>query len=96
MSSEAILPGLADYDRGHTPEMPEVNNTYRDSLSRLVLLQRNGVTHFYGGPLDLDDNKSAWLSPVEVDDGDDYSYFQLIYVNTTPENALNDSEIPVY
>lgn len=92
MSSELIIPGIAEYDRSHAPE---ISDTYRESLSRLVLLQDQGVTHFLGGPLDLDDNKSAWLSPIEVDDGTTYSYFQLIYVNTTPQEALNDSKIPV-
>lgn len=91
MDREFVLPGIAEYDRSHAPE---VSDKYRESLGRLVLLQRKGVTHFIGGPLDLDDKKSAWLSPLEVDDGDTYSYFQLIYVNTTPQEALNDSKIP--
>lgn len=92
MSREVSLPGIAEYDRSHAPD---VNDAYRESLRRLVLFQDNGVTHFLGGPLDLDDNKSAWLSPVEVDDGEVYSYFQLIYVNTTPNDVLNDNHVPV-
>lgn len=92
MSNGVSLPGITEYDRSHAPE---VSIAYREALSKLVLLQHDGVTHFLGGPLDLDDNKSAWLSPVEVDDGEVYSYFQLIYVNTTPQEVLNNSEIPV-
>lgn len=95
MSSEVLLPGLVDFDISHDSGMPEISNIYRESLSRLVLLQENGVTHFYGGPLDLDDDKEAWLSPIEVDDGESFSYFQLIYVNTKPQEALNDTSIPV-
>ena len=95
MSSEVLLPGLVDFDSRHDANMPEISDTYRESLSRLVLLQENGVTHFYGGPLDLDDDKKAWLSPIEVDDGESFSYFQLIYVNTSPQEAMNDTSIPV-
>lgn len=95
MSSEVLLPGLVDFDSRHDVNMPEISDTYRESLSRLVLLQENGVTHFYGGPLDLDDDKNAWLSPIEVDDGESFSYFQLIYVNTSPQEAINDTSIPV-
>ena len=62
-----LLPGLVDFDSRHDVNMPEISDTYRESLSRLVLLQENGVTHFYGGPLDLDDDKNAWLSPIEVE-----------------------------
>lgn len=54
MSSEVLLPGLVEFDARHDSNMPEISDTYRESLSRLVLLQENGVTHFYGGPLDLD------------------------------------------
>ncbi len=94
MGSEVTLPGIAEYSRGDAAD-PEISDTYRTSLSRLVLLQELGTTHFLGGPLDLDDSKSVWLSPIEVDDGEVHSYFQLIYVNTTPEESLNDSKIPV-
>jgi len=92
MNNEVTLPGIVEYDRRHAPE---ISDTYRETLKQLVLLQNEGVTHFLGGPLDLDDNTSAWLSPVEVDDGETYSYFQLIYINTTPREALSDSELPV-
>ena len=35
------------------------------------------------------------MSPVEVDDGENFSYFQILYVNTTPQEAFNSSELPV-
>lgn len=95
MNREVLLPGLAEFNVNSCTNMPEISGTYRESLARLVLFQNDGVTHFYGGPLDLDDDKKAWLSPVEVDDGDSFSYFQFIYVNTTPQEALNDMSISV-
>lgn len=89
MSTEALLPGL-NHTVGGSECAPEISEEYRETLNKLVLTHYNGVTHFLGGPLDLDDDKKVWLSPVEVDDGETYSYFQLIYVNTDPLELQED------
>lgn len=68
--------------------------TYTEILKRLIMKEERGVTHFYGGPLDLD-SQNVWLSPVEVDDGNSKSYFQVLYVNARPEEALEDRNYPV-
>ncbi len=49
---------------------------------------------FHGAPLDTEDG-NVWMSPIEVDDGGERSYFQGLFVNTTPKQALQDSKIPV-
>jgi GTP cyclohydrolase II len=95
MSTEVFIPGIAEFDANHIFGAPAINDTYRESLSRLVLLQDCEVTHFYGCELDLDEDKTVWMSPVEVDDGEHYSYFQILYVNTTPQEAFNDNKLPV-
>lgn len=95
MSSEVFLPGIAEFDEHPIPGAPAINDTYRESLSRLVLLQDRDVTHFYGCQLDLDEDKDVWMSPVEVDDGESFSYFQILYVNTTPQEAFNNPKLPV-
>jgi len=95
MSSEVFLPGIVEFDNHHIPGAPAINDTYRESLRRLVLLQSGDVTHFYGCQLDLDEGKDVWVSPVEVDDGESFSYFQILYVNTTPQEAFNNSKLPV-
>lgn len=77
------------------PNAPEITSEYCDALSSLVLLQDRGVTHFLGCELDLADDKQIWLSPVEVDDGLHHSYFQVLYVNTRPEYALNSRDLQV-
>jgi GTP cyclohydrolase II len=95
MSREAFFPGIVEFGRNPLPGAPVVNETYHESLKRLVLLQEGGVTHFYGCHLDLDEDKDVWMSPVEVDDGENFSYFQILYVNTTPQEAFNDTKLPV-
>lgn len=90
-----IIPGIAAYDETHPHSAPTISDSYRESLSRLVLLQEKGVTHFYGCELDLDEQKNVWMSPAEVDDGANYSYFQILYVNMTPQEAFNDTKLPV-
>ena len=95
MSSEVFLPGIAEFDEHPIPGAPAINDTYRESLSRLVLLQDRDVTHFYGCQLDLDEDKDVWMSPVEVDDGESFSYFQILYVNMTPQEAFNNPKLPV-
>lgn len=89
MSTELYIPGLRDYESLTVESPPQINGQYRETLGALVLRQINGVTQFLGGPLDLDDDRNVWLSPVEVDDGKEYSYFQLIYVNTNPVELQN-------
>ncbi|MCA9329697.1 hypothetical protein KDA11_03565 [Candidatus Saccharibacteria bacterium] len=96
MSTEAFIPGLHNSEVSSFEGAPGISEQYRNSLEELVFNQVDGVTQFLGGPLDLDDNKRVWLSPVEVDDGESYSYFQLIYVNTDPVELQNDpSAAPV-
>ncbi|MDB5182107.1 MAG: ribA [Candidatus Saccharibacteria bacterium] len=95
MVNPSMLPGIREFDRESPRGAPEISDIYRQSIERLVLMQRNGVTHFYGGPLHLDDEKDVWLSPVEVDDGEQYSYFQLLYVNTRPEEVLSNPDVAV-
>ncbi|MEO6109825.1 MAG: hypothetical protein ABIP50_02350 [Candidatus Saccharimonadales bacterium] len=95
MNIEVKLPGIVEFDQ-HTPNgFPPISDEYRESLSRLILFQDKSVTHFYGGPLDLQGDRNVWMSPVEVDDGETFSYFQLLYVNTTPEEALIAANFPV-
>lgn len=74
-----------------------VSPNYARTLQDLVYFQDDLVTHFYGSELDLRaSNRKVWFSPVEVDDGQDYSYFQLLYINTTPEEAIGNSDIDTY
>lgn len=77
------------------PDAPAITSQYREALSNTVLLQDEGVTHFYGCELDLTGDRHVWLSPAEVDDGQSHSYFQILYVNTTPQEALNSKNMPV-
>lgn len=95
MNNEVLIPGIAEFEKSPMHDAPGITDTYHESLKQLVLFQENGVTHFYGCPLDLDKKKNVWMSPVEVDDGTSYSYFQILYVNTDPLEALNDQTIPV-
>ena len=60
------------------------NPVYEDVLSRLIKSARNGIIEFNGGPLDLENNKPAWLSPVEVQSNNGSQFFHLIYLNSTP------------
>lgn len=85
-----------DLDGLNMPNIPVVGESYIETLNRLVFFKEDGITHFYGGPLDMgSDNARVWLSPAEVNDGDSRSYFQIIYVNCMPDQALDDKTIPV-
>lgn len=95
MRTEVTLPGIVELEKQQSVGFPEINDVYRESLSRLVLFQTNGVTHFYGSPLDLAGGQNVWMSPVEVDTGLEFTYFQLLYVNTTPDDAINNQDLPV-
>lgn len=95
MSNEVRIPGIVEFEKSPVIDAPGINETYKESLGQLVLFQDKGVTHFYGSPLDLDAEKNVWMSPVEVDDGNNYSYFQILYVNTDPMEAINNQQIPV-
>ncbi|MES2971298.1 MAG: hypothetical protein V4702_03195 [Patescibacteria group bacterium] len=95
MKSELAPAVIAGFDFVQGADAPDINDTYRHNLSRLVLLQDKGVTHFYGCYLDLEPDNKVWMSPVEVDDGENYSYFQVLYVNTTPQEALDRKDLPV-
>lgn len=76
---------------------PLISPNYAKTIQDLVYFQDELVTHFYGSELDLKaSNRKVWFSPVEVDDGTDYSYFQLLYINTTPEQAIGNSDIDTY
>lgn len=77
------------------PNAPAITPEYREALDQLVLFQNDGVTHFLGSELDLTGDRRVWLSPVEVDDGQHHSYFQILYVNTKPQDALNRTDLPV-
>ncbi len=77
------------------PDAPAVSQEYRSALENLVYFQRGGITQFYGGPLELDDDRDVWLSPVEIDDGKHASYFQLLYVNMRPEDLAGNTDVPV-
>jgi len=90
------LPGIVGAEEVASVNDIKLSGQYGDILEKLVLYQDEGVTHFYGAELDLGDMRRAWLSPVEVDDGANSSYFQLLYVNTTPNKVLGRSDIPVY
>lgn len=92
---ECVLPGVRDYVAAQQTEATLLSDRYKESLAQLVMLQTEDVTHFYGCSLDLPDNKDVWMSPVEVDDGEDFSYFQVLYVNITPEEALGNQSLPV-
>ena len=85
-------PNIAGFDEFAlsrvNPMVPQVPLDYTETLKRLIMRQENGVTHFYGGPLHLGDDQNVWVSPVEVDDGKHRSYFQVLYVNARPEDAL--------
>lgn len=94
MGNRPALPGVEGFIPVG-PNAPAITTEYRDALSSLVLLQDQGVTHFLGCELDLADDRHVWLSPVEVDDGQHHSYFQILYVNTRPEHALNSKDLPV-
>lgn len=77
------------------PDAPAVSQEYRSALENLVYFQRGGITQFYGGPLELDDDRDVWPSPIEIDDGTHASYFQLLYVNMRPEDLASNTDIPV-
>lgn len=75
----------------------QVAEGYVDTLRELVSFQTDQVVHFYGSELDLQTpNRSVWMSPAEVDDGENYTYFQLLYVNTRPEDAIGNPDIDTY
>lgn len=93
--SEVLLPGLEGftYPSEHSPDV--ISPLYQAVIKRLVDQQSEGVTVFHGAPLELGNEQRVWLSPVEVDDGEKFSYYQLLFVNTVPEVALNDTSIGV-
>ena len=77
----------------------EVSDLYPAALDRLIYGQdaEKGVTQYYGGPLDLPYESEVWLSPATVvEPNGTMSYLQVYYVNTRPDQALNDSTIPVH
>ena len=97
MSERLVLPPgvneIGNYDIA-------VSDRYLDTLRGLIYKQSGGVTQFYGGPLHLgpsaeEDRGEVWLSPVEVDDGEAYSYFQVLYLNMRPEEFEEDPTVPV-
>ena len=97
MSERLILPPgvneIGNYDIA-------VSDRYLDTLRGLIYKQSKGVTQFYGGPLHLgpsaeEDRGEVWLSPVEVDDGEAYSYFQVLYLNMRPEEFEEEPTVPV-
>ena len=98
-ASEFTLPGLtkletARYSTAYDT-FPAVDENYIDALEKLTLIQHDGVTVFHGGPLDLAGDPNVWLSPVEVTADMRSSYFQILFVNTNPTEALNDTSISV-
>jgi len=93
--SEIILPGLSEINLHQYEGMPEISDRYCDVIENLVLSQNDGVTVFKGGPLDLESGRNVWLSPVEVDDSNGFSNFQVIFVNTRPEQVMGVMSVPV-
>lgn len=74
-----------------------VSPNYSRTIQDLVYFSDGRVSLFYGSELDLKaSHKKVWFSPVEVDDGEHYSYFQLLFINTTPEEAIDNSDIDTY
>ncbi|KKS46681.1 hypothetical protein A2781_03545 [Candidatus Gottesmanbacteria bacterium RIFCSPHIGHO2_01_FULL_42_27] len=68
-----------------------VNPIYENVLLRLVKSARNGIIEFNGGPLDLESEKPAWLSPVEVQSDNGSQFFHLIYLNSTPDTFSRET-----
>ncbi len=96
MSRVFEAPGLRDLEFDVGSDSIQVSQEYPEALNQLIYRQSDGVTHFYGSELTLEGDKSVWLSPVEVDDGVNHTYFQILYVNMRPDDIeLDARKIPV-
>ena len=95
--SYAPLSELTDSYHKAFPTGLELPSNYGRILQEMVTLQTDKVVHFFGSELELPRKESTvWMSPVEVNDGDDFSYFQLLYVNCKPGDVLGNNNVDTY
>jgi len=73
-----------------------VKTEYVDTIENTILLQADGVTLFQGCKLHLDARDDVWMSPVGMSESDHESYFNVLYVGTTPESTAVNETLPVY
>lgn len=74
----------------HLLEGRQISPLYPNLLNQLIKVERNGVTEYNGGPLDLEGIEKSWLSPIEVSDKQGTQAFHIIYLNASPDSVRLD------
>jgi len=70
-----------------------LSSYYEGVLSKLRFKHVEGVSEFFGGPLNLGNGCSDWVSPAEIIDEYGKQQYHIIYLNTNPSN--DNSGVPV-
>jgi len=70
-----------------------LSSYYEGVLNRLIFKEIGGVREFFGGPLNLANDCSDWISPAEIVDEYGKQQYHIIYLNTHP--SKDNSGVPV-
>lgn len=93
----AITEGLNDVAGCQGRIIPQVSDNYLNIQSELIVEEADGVTIFFGGPLDLVNYgiNDAWLTPIEVRDNDGFSNFHVISIGCDSGKNLTDASLHI-
>lgn len=82
-----LLGQLNDFELTQPPISPR----YSEIAASLLVLDKEGVRAFNGGPFDFRGYgiEKSWLVPAEVEDHVGWTNFHILYLNCTPSDAEN-------
>lgn len=92
-----IKEGLRDVRGCQGRIIPEVSDRYLDIQQELIASEKEGVTVFFGGPMDLVNYgiEDVWLTPVEVRDKDGFSNFHVISIGCKSGKDFSDATVTI-